>query len=1287
MSPFSFTHFRNLLVLSAALLLLANTALGQSFRTKSYNELDGLPSSLVYDVDIGPDDRAWFVTRSGIAGFDGVHWEVHRQQTDFSFAASPRLLAFDEQGSPWFTSTDLLHGLGVLRDGEWQQVKPEGAKQFLGQIKELEFGQGPNGEQLFALLTSGDLLRLVDNTWQRIAEQVRDFQCLPKNLLIATEQGVFELSPAGELTALPHVPRVPAIAIHREILSVGAEQTWVLSADSLGLGTQDGFQLLHEEVGRFDNLESLRVSLQPDGYGALFLGCWRFTAVWDHGRLRPLDKPLDTFKGGVTSMTSDDHGNLWMASMRGVYRIPPRAWEYFSMTNGLPENEVSAIAVDENGSVVLGHNSSLSRSSTSDYQTWGSVPLGDPLGEVGRVLDLEPDGNGGMWVAGLTSGPGYLTDAGDLTWLGESAFRNHELSSDRDLSTTSFAIDADGVTWMSSVEQVYRDQGQGFEPVPHSPLGVRRLVASPTGQIFACTSGSGLLRWEQDTWLPIGPAEPGSASESNIYNVYFPRRGPALVGTFGGLKSMVGDTLYPAPWYVEIDAPIYSIFEDSRGWLWLGTERGIFRWNGSQLRHFTVMDGLPGNEVNRDAVFEDDLGRVWFGTDGGLARFSPFREVDHSPPIIRSALVTSKGSALTPGQSISAGDNLAFDVNIASFAGAGTPEFHVRVLGKGQPWSESQPANSSVVHFPNAPPGPFQLEVQARNKGGDWGESHALDVIQVIPQFWTTRWFSLVIIMAGGILLLSIGGMSLRSRQATVLRDELARQTKSLRETELHFERFFSLNPAGQLLIDPVTGLIQQTNAAAEQLFVLPGVPLMGVSISKRLGDLGFATTGGEVQAAISSIQGETRIELATMPAFTPPRHLQLLVARIDRAEGGLVLLTTTDVTVEMNLKQQLHQSQSLRAIGQLAGGLAHDFNNLLTTILGHAELLRLAPNDNEHTILRAQGIQDAGERGAELVRKLLAFGRRQVLQPEVINLGIVVAGVIDSIGDLLGGSISIKSELDEEVGHVRADRVEIDRAVLNLCFNAREAMPSGGVVKVSVREATPTDLMPLNLGAMDKRRWVLLAVMDDGMGMTEEVQARLFEPFFTTKEDSGGAGMGLSTVHGIVSQSGGHLEVHSRLGIGTSMQIFLPIVPAESSASANATAPSGPTKKSLCILLVEDQSDVRRTIAALLIGLGYRVKNAENGVAALELWRNRSEPIDLVMTDIMMPEMGGIELGQELGELAPELPVLYMSGYIDQTEKRVQGTFLRKPFSAIELRKAVASATADRSSEDQSTL
>ena len=537
--------------------------------------------------------------------------------------------------------------------------------------------------------------------------------------------------------------------------------------------------------------------------------------------------------------------------------------------------------------------------------------------------------------------------------------------------------------------------------------------------------------------------------------------------------------------------------------------------------------------------------------------------------------------------------------------------------------------------------------------------------------------------MASCVLLLSFGGLALRSRQAGRLREELAKQSESLRETELQFERFFSLNPAGQLLLDPATGLIQQTNAAAERLFGQDGEPLLGMSMAQRLGELGFAITDSEVQEALNSMQGETRIALGTMPGFIPPRHLELLIVRIDRAAGGLVLLTATDVTVEMNLKQQLHQSQSLRAIGQLAGGLAHDFNNLLTTILGHAELLRLEHAEDRSITQRSDGIQDAGERGAELVRKLLAFGRRQVLQPEVINLGVVVAGVIDSIGDLLGGSISIRTDLDEQVGHVRADRAEIDRAVLNLCLNAREAMPGGGVVEVTVREATPSDLTPLALAPTDRRRWVLLAVTDNGTGMTEEVRTRLFEPFFTTKEASGGGGMGLSTVHGIINQSGGHIEVQSRPGHGTSMLIFLPIVPVKPALPSEPIVSVAPKNKGLRILLVEDQSDVRRTIAALLKGLGYQVSDAENGAAALELWRNHKETFDLVLTDIMMPQMDGIELGRELGEVAPDLPVLYMSGYLDQAEKRVQGTFLSKPFSVLDLRKAVNTAIGHSSATD----
>ena len=650
MSPPSLPRPKCLTLWVAMLLALANPAFGQSFHTTEYNELDGLPSSLVYDVDVGPDDRVWLVTRSGIGGFDGVHWEVHRQQKDFAFTIAPRHLAFDQRGRAWITAIDMHHGLGILHDGEWEQFIPKGAGSIRGDVVEFEFGPGPGDEALYALLSTGDLLRLGQEAWQTVAEQVHDFQCLPDRILLATAQGAFELDLAGELTALPHIPQVPTLALHRESLPVGGDQTWVLTASGLGLATREGYRQLHEQEGQFEDLANSRISLQPDGHGALFLGSWESTQVWDNGQLRGLIRPSGTSRGGATGITLDDHGNIWVSSLRGAYRIPPRTWEYYTKPDGLLENEVTAISALGNGKVILGHDSGISQTPSLVNPTWSQLPLVSPRGEVGRVLDLEADGDKGWWIAGGAMGPGYLSSEGDFTWVEEGDFWAQPPSTRPDQEVTSFVTDAEGVTWMACLKQVYRNRGQGFEPVPDLgfSMSVRRLVVSPKGQVFACTSQNGLLRWEEDHWLQMTTSDRARSPEMNIFNVLFPKRGPALVGTLAGLETLVGDTLYPAPWFVEIDAPIYSIFEDSRTWLWFGTERGIFRWNGFDLRHFTVKDGLPGNEVNRDAVYEDDLGRVWFGTNGGLVRFSPDREVTHPPPTIRSVLVTSNGVPLAP---------------------------------------------------------------------------------------------------------------------------------------------------------------------------------------------------------------------------------------------------------------------------------------------------------------------------------------------------------------------------------------------------------------------------------------------------------------------------------------------------------------------------------------------------------------------------------------------------------------------------------------------------------------
>ena len=394
---------------------------------------------------------------------------------------------------------------------------------------------------------------------------------------------------------------------------------------------------------------------------------------------------------------------------------------------------------------------------------------------------------------------------------------------------------------------------------------------------------------------------------------------------------------------------------------------------------------------------------------------------------------------------------------------------------------------------------------------------------------------------------------------------------------------------------------------------------------------------------------------------------------------GGpqLHLAVTRDVTETKGLEAQLRQAQKMEAIGQLAGGVAHDFNNLLCIINGYSDILfnALRPDDPMRNLV--DEIRKAGERSASLTRQLLAFSRKQVIAPRALDLNTVILDLEKMLRRIVGEDIDLATSLAPGLGSIKADPSQIEQVLLNLVVNAREAMPQGGKLTIETRNVNLDEDYARARSEVRPGPYVLLAVSDTGCGMTAEVKAHLFEPFFTTKGPGQGTGLGLATVYGIVKQSGGHVAVNSEPGLGTTFRVYLPIVEAavqvRDSKAATAPAPRG----SETILLIEDDEGVRALTRHALQSSGYTVLVAREGQEALRIGRWRQEPIHLLVSDVVMPGLGGRQLSERLRLLHPEMKVLFLSGYTDDAVVRhgvLEGevNFLQKPFTPAALARKV---------------
>jgi PAS domain S-box-containing protein len=374
--------------------------------------------------------------------------------------------------------------------------------------------------------------------------------------------------------------------------------------------------------------------------------------------------------------------------------------------------------------------------------------------------------------------------------------------------------------------------------------------------------------------------------------------------------------------------------------------------------------------------------------------------------------------------------------------------------------------------------------------------------------------------------------------------------------------------------------------------------------------------------------------------------------------------------------EEQLRQAQKMEAVGRLAGGVAHDFNNLLTVVTGYTDLMIRQLDDKSTLRQEAEEIRRAAERAAGLTRQLLAFSRKQVLQPRVLDLNEIMAGMEKMLRRLIGEDIELRTVFESKLGQVRADRGQLEQVILNLVVNARDAMPRGGKLTIQTANVFIDQRTTYRSRGLEIGEYVMFAISDTGVGMTDEIKAHLFEPFFSTKGVGKGTGLGLATCYGIVTQSEGDIRVYSEPGSGTTFKIYLPRLRQDTSDAPMPKISNDLPKGTESVLIVEDDFAVRTLTLAVLRGCGYQVQEAADAVEALS-FLDRNASFDLVITDVIMPHMSGKELHGEIVERLPQTKVLFISGYTDDALAHhgvldAGLSFLEKPFSPAALAQKV---------------
>ncbi len=500
---------------------------------------------------------------------------------------------------------------------------------------------------------------------------------------------------------------------------------------------------------------------------------------------------------------------------------------------------------------------------------------------------------------------------------------------------------------------------------------------------------------------------------------------------------------------------------------------------------------------------------------------------------------------------------------------------------------------------------------------------------------------------------------------------------ETIKATNRTLQTLIQASPLAIISLD-TDGLVRSWNAAAERMFgwtelEVLGRPVPHVSADQedKFSQMLACLLRGEVLTAVGVQRRRKNGSTIDVSVSAAPLH---------DTQGQIygVVALVADVSERKQLEEQFRQAQKMEAVGRLAGGVAHDFNNLLTVINGYSQLLadRHDPGDPLHGY--AEEIQKAGDRAASLTRQLLAFSRKQVLTPQVLELNAVVANMEKMLRRLIGEDIQLEIARGVQLACVKADPGQLEQILMNLAVNSRDAMPQGGRIIIETANVDLDEAYARQHVEVTPGPYVMLAVSDSGVGMDAETQARIFEPFFTTKEQGKGTGLGLATVYGIVKQSGGHISVYSQPAHGTTFKIYLPALSPQGQAKEQPDArlvslPRGTET----ILLVEDEDGVRSLATTILESLGYKVLAADDPEKAVQISERHAGPIALLLTDVVMPKMNGPQLTQHLAFSRPEMKVLFMSGYTDMAANQSgvidsDTPFLQKPFTREALGKKV---------------
>jgi len=1035
----------------------------------------------------------------------------------------------------------------------------------------------------------------------------------------------------------------------------------------------------------------------------------------------------------IQSLAEDKAGTLWIGTSMGLSHFVEGRFTNFTVNEGLPSNYCREICEDEAGRLWIGTGQGLSCFSAGRFKTY---TIQDGLASD-NIQYLRTSKDGGLWIGtaggGLTRwkegrfaayGTSELLSNGLIRALREDRDGNLWVSTNGGVSrwkdgkltgqfpresfgggfANTFYEDATGNIWIGSGDGLIRlSNGRCITFTTTEGLAgniIWSVYEDSKGNLWVGSIG-GLSVRKDGQWTSFTTKD--GLPNNNVVSICEDASGTMWFGTSAGLARLHNgkfETFTTADGLTNNF--VLAVLPDRKGTLWIGTNGGgVNCYREGKFTSIARQDGLPHDIVR--VFHEDSKGNLWIGTNGGGL----------------SVLKDGRFTQYTTKEGLSSDLVLSIYEDPEGVMWVGT---HGGGLNRFQ--------NGGWVQFNSANGLPDDIIYQILEEGPHLWMSGTKGIFRVRKDELDNGHRHINPLLLGksdGMRILDCSGGSqpagYRSRDGR-LWFPTARGLVVINPTQLQtnldpppvlIERVLAdhihLEGRESFTLPPGKGQLEFHYAAIDLSapervrfrYKLEGFEKEWVDAGSRRAAYYTNLPPGRYQFRVIACNGDgvwqetpTSIEFVLEPHFYQTAWFYGLCAIAIAAIGAAVHLFRTrqlrarekylarcvedrtrqlhqEVAEHARTNEQLRQSQKLEAIGQLAGGVAHDFNNLLTVINSYAELLLEKPNmDAQERGILAE-VRAAGGRAEGLTQQLLAFSRRQVLEPKILDPNAIVAETKRMLGRMIGEDIVLTAALDPHVFRVKVDPVQLQQVLLNLAVNARDAMPRGGRLTIETQNVELDEGYARTNPDVTPGKYVLLAVSDTGCGMTMDVKSRVFEPFFTTKGPGKGTGLGLATVYGIIRQSEGHLMVYSEVGVGTTFKVYLPRAIGEPEKSHPTENIPTITRGKETILLVEDEPAVRAVARHVLLAYGYQVLEAEDGQEALAVAGAFTGRIHLLASDVVMPNLGGRQLAEELQKLRPDVRILFLSGYTDDAILRhgvleAGIAFLHKPYTPAAL-------------------